>query len=190
MKLILQQNLLTINNNYIMKKLIYICLFLFAGNIIAQEKPKNVSEESTLKTVKKIKVTTREEQNIEFDKKDDKKRDKDVVNSPVKVNKIIEIDNDKDNSFDSKTEVGYYEFEGKQYNFKKVNNGFSVLVENNEAPDNYGNIVKFKKENHYLFQNGNDNGIGYFNEDGSFTIEYYDKKTKTVTSQEFILIKK
>lgn len=183
-----------------MKNLIYICLFLLTGNIWAQEKPKNVSEESTLKTVKtnngsvivekKIKVTTREEQNVEFAIEDEDKRDKDVVNSPVKVKKTIEIDDDMDNSFESKTEIAYYEFEGKQYNFKKVNNGFSVLVEKNETPDNYGNIVKFKRENHYLFQNGNETGIGYFNEDGSFTIEYYDKDTRTIRSQEFVLIKK
>lgn len=183
-----------------MKNVMYTLIFLFVANVWAQQTPKNVSEESTVKTVKtnngsgivekKVKVTTREEQNIEFAEKDVNKRDKDVVNSPVKVNKTIEIDNDFDNSFDSKTEVAYYEFEGQQYNFKKVNNGFSVLVENNETPDNFGNIVKFKRENHYLFQNGNDTGIGYFNEDGSFTIEYYDKETRTVTSQEFILVKK
>ena len=183
-----------------MKNVIYALIFLFVANVWAQQTPKNVSEESTVKTVKtnngsgivekKVKVTTREEQNIEFAEKDANKRDKDVVNSPVKVNKTIEIDNDFDNSFDSKTEVAYYEFEGQQYNFKKVNNGFSVLIENNETPDSFGNIVKFKRENHYLFQNGNDTGIGYFNEDGSFTIEYYDKDTRTVTSQEFILIKK
>jgi len=183
-----------------MKNVIYTLIFLFVANVWAQQTPKNVSEESTVKTVKtnngsgivekKVKVTTREEQNIEFAEKDANKTDKDVVNSPVKVNKTIEIDNDFDNSFDSKTEVAYYEFEGQQYNFKKVNNGFSVLVENNETPDSLGNIVKFKRENHSLFQNGNDTGIGYFNEDGSFTIEYYDKDTRTVTSQEFILVKK
>lgn len=183
-----------------MKNVIYTLIFLFVANVWAQQTPKNVSEESTVKTVKtnngsgivekKVKVTTREEQNIEFAEKDANKRDKDVVNSPVKVNKTIEIDNDFDNSFDSKTEVAYYEFEGQQYNFKKVNNGFSVLVENNETPNSFGNIVKFKRENHYLFQKGNDTGIGYFNEDGSFTIEYYDKDMRTVTSQEFILVKK
>lgn len=183
-----------------MKNVIYICLFLFAGTMWAQEAPKNVSEETVVKTVKtnngskivekKVKVTTREEQKIEFAQEDDHKRDKDIVLSPVKVNKTIETHDDMDNSFHSKTEIAYYEYEGKRYNFKKVNTGFSVLVDNNETPDNFGEIVKFKRENHYLFQNGNDTGIGYFNEDGSFTIEYYDKNTRTVTSQEFILIKK
>lgn len=178
----------------------YACLFLFVGNIWAQEEPKNVSEESTTKTVKtdngtevvekKIKVTTREEQDIEFAEKDKNKRDKDVVKSPVKVKKTIEIDNDRGNSYDSKTEIRYYEFNGKQYGFKKVDTGFSVLEKDHETPNNYGQLIKFNRENHYLFKNGNDTGIGYFNDDGSFTIEYYDKKTKTVTSQEFILVEK
>ena len=183
-----------------MKNVIYICLFLFVGTIWAQEEPKNVSEETIVKTVKtnngskinekKIKVTTREEQNIEFATEDADKRDKDVVDSPIKVKKTIEIHDEMDNSFSSKSEIAYYEYGGKQYNFNKVNNGFSVLVENNETPDNFGNIVKFKRENHYLFQNGDDTGIGYFNKDGSFTIEFYDSNSGVVTSQEFLLIKK
>ncbi|MEN3324078.1 hypothetical protein VP395_10090 [Mariniflexile soesokkakense] len=184
-----------------MKKIIYTCLFLFSCSIWAQETPKNVSEESTIKTVKtnngsgiverKIKVTTREEQDIEFAQKDENKRDKDIVDSPVKVKKTIEIDNDMGSSYDSKTEIGYYEFNGRQYGFKKVDNGFSVLLNDHETQKSYGNIVKFNRDNHYLFQNSNDDtGIGYFNEDGSFTIEYYDKDTRTVTSQEFILIEK
>ncbi|WP_308991895.1 hypothetical protein QLS71_016550 [Mariniflexile litorale] len=183
-----------------MNNIIYAFAFLFATSIWAQEKPKNISEESTVKTVKtnngsgivekKIKVTTREEQDIEFAQKDENKRDKDVVDSPVKIKKTIEVDDDMGDSYDSKKETMYYEFEGKQYGFQKVDNGFSVLNTSNEIPGAYGNIVKFNRENHYLFQNGNDTGIGYFNEDGSFTIEYYDKNTRTVTSQEFILVQK
>jgi hypothetical protein len=183
-----------------MKNIIYACLFLFVGSIWAQEIPKNVSEESTVKTVKtdngsevvekKVKVTTREEQDIEFAEKDKNKRDKDIMKSPVKVKKTIEVDNNRGNSYDSKTEIGYYEFNGKQYGFQKEDTGFSVLEKDHETPNNYGRIIKFNRENHYLFQNGNDTGIGYFNEDGSFTIEYYDKKTKTVTSQEFIMVEK
>jgi hypothetical protein len=181
-----------------MKNAIYICLLFLAGNIWAQEKPKNVSEESTVKTIKtnngsgivekKIKVTTRSEQGIEFDENDENNRDKDIVDSPVKIKKTVEIDNDFDNSYDSKTETSYYEFNGKQYNFTKVDTGFSVLIDNNESPNKYGNIVRFNRKNHYLYKNGNDTGIGYFNQDGSFTIEYYDKDTGSVISQEFILI--
>ncbi|WP_445736232.1 hypothetical protein [Mariniflexile sp.] len=183
-----------------MKNIIYICALFFAGTIWAQQQPKNISEESTIKTVKtnngseivekKVKVTTRAEQGIEFAEKDENKRDKDIVESPVKINKTIEVSNGKDRVYDSKTEVGYYQYDGKQYNFNKVDNGFSVLIENKDTPDNYGNIVKFNRENHYLFDNGHDTGIGYFNDDGSFTIEYYDKNTKNVISQEFILVEK
>ena len=183
-----------------MKNVIYISLFLVAGTIWSQEKPKNVSEKTIVKTVntndgskinaKEIKVTTREEQNIEFASADENKIDKDIVVSPVKVKKTIKINDDMDNSFNSKSEVTYYEYEGQHYNFSKVNNGFSVLVENNDTPNNFGNIVKFNRENHYLFQNDNDTGIGYFNEDGSFTIEYYDSDTGTITRQEFLLIMK
>lgn len=176
-----------------MKKIYYIGLFLISGVISAQEKPKNVSEESTIKTIKtndgsgvvekQIKVTTRLEQGIEFNAEHENKTDKDIVDSPVRVNKTIEINNGMANSYNSKTEIGYYEFEGKQYDFKKVDNGFIISSQDNETLD--GNIVKINKENHYIYRNGDDTGIGYFNDDGSFTIEIYDKETKTLKRQDF-----
>jgi hypothetical protein len=172
---------------------------LLAGSFFAKEKPKNVSEEVKTTTIKvdngtevkekKIKVTTRKEQNIEFDEKDKNKRDSEIVESPVKVKRTIEIDNNGDNSYDSKVEVGFYEFEGKRYNFKKMNNGFLVSTENKQNPNDFGNIVRFNRENHYLFRNADTIGIGYFNPEGNFVIEYYDKKTGELVSQEFMEIK-
>ena len=182
-----------------MKNIIYICLLLLAGNAFTQEKPKNVSEETKTKIIKvnngkevvekKVKVTTREEQEIVFDEKDKNKTDKDIIESPVKVKKTIEIDDDRDNSYDSKVEVGYYEFEGKRYNFKKMNNGFLVSSEHKQNPNDFGNIVRFNRENHYLFRNADNIGIGYFNPQGNFVIEYYDKKSGELVSQEFLEIK-
>ncbi len=171
-------------------------MLLLAGPVFAQEKPKNVSEEVKTTTIKvdngtevkekKIKVTTRKEQSIELDEKDKNKMDQDIVESPVKVKRTIEIDDDGDNSYDSKVEVGFYEFEGKRYHFKKMNNGFLVSSENKENPNDFGNIVRFNKENHYLFRNAETIGIGYFNTEGNFIIEYYDKKSGELVRQEFM----
>jgi hypothetical protein len=182
-----------------MKNVIYICLFLFVGNVFSQEKPKNISEVEKIKTTKvnngegivekKIKVTTREEQAIEFDEKDKNKTDKDIIESPVKVKKTIEIDNDNDRLYDSMVEIGYYEFEGNRYNFRKMNNGFLVSSDNKENSNSFGNIERFNKENHYLFRNAETTGIGYFNNEGNFIIEYYDKKSGELVSKEFMSIK-
>ena len=182
-----------------MKKIIYICLLLLVGNAFAQKQPKNVSEEQKTKTTKvdngkdlvekKVKVTIREEQVIEFDEKDKNKIDKNFIDSPVKVKKTIEIDDDTDMSYDSKLEVGYYEFEGNRYNFKKMNNGYMVSLENKENPNDFGNIVKFNRKNHYLFHNAETTGIGYFNSEENFIIEYYDKKSGELVSRELMLVK-
>jgi hypothetical protein len=40
-----------------------------------------------------------------------------------------------------------------------------------------------------LFRNADTIGIGYFNPEGNFVIEYYDKKTGELVSQEFMEIK-
>jgi hypothetical protein len=180
-----------------MKNLFYICLFLFAGTAFAQEKTKNVSEETTVKTIKtnngekitenKVKVTTREEQNIEFDEKDKDKRDKDVVNSPVKVLKTLEIDDDKDNFYDSKVEIGFYEFEGTRYNFTKSETGF--LIHKNEDAFNFGKALRASEKNHYLFKSDDKTGVGYFNDKGNFAVEYYNNDTGKLEKEEFIMVK-
>ncbi|MFG6687025.1 hypothetical protein ACGK9U_10610 [Mariniflexile sp. HNIBRBA6329] len=170
-----------------MKKIACMIAFLAFGYTYSQVEPKNVSEETTVKTTKinngdkvfenKVKVTTREEQAIEFDEKDKNKRDKDIVPTPVKVTKIVEVANNNKNS---KTELGYFEFNGNRYYSNKGGNDF--FKANAE-------ITSFKKENHYLFQNKNYVGIGYFDADGNFIVEYSDKMNGEVRTQEFKLVK-
>lgn len=177
-----------------MEKIIYICLLLLAGPIWAQETPKNISEESTIKIIKtnngeeivekKIKVTTRAEQHIEFAEQDENKRDKTIVDSPVKISRTVEVGTN--NAYDSKTEIEYFEFAGEQYRFKKVDTGFLISLSSGEGSK--GRLIKLQKENHYLYQNGSNVGVGYFNDNGNFTIEIYDENTKNLKSQDFVVI--
>lgn len=170
-----------------MKNIMYIVAFLAFSYSNAQTQPKNVSEETTVKTTKinqgdrilenKVKVTTREEQAIEFNENDENKRDKDIVQSPVKITKIVEVNNDGTNS---KTEVGYFEFDGKRYFSNKTNN---------DLLQSSAQITKFQKENYYLFQNANYSGIGYFDDQGNFIVEYSDKDGGQVKMQRFELVK-
>lgn len=181
-----------------MKNLIYICLFLFAGTIMSQEKPKNVSEETTVKTTKtnngekitesKVKVTTREEQNIEFDEKDKNKTDQNIIDSPTKITKTLEIDDNKNQAYDSKVEIAYYEFDGRKYNFTKNDTGFLITSDNKNDAFKSGSIIKASKENHYLFNAENHTGIGYFNSEGNFITEYYNPKTGVLEKEVFILV--
>ncbi len=180
-------SIMNLKKNSIMKKIMYMVAFLAFGHAFAQTQPKNVSEETTVKTTKinngdkilenKVKVTTREEQTIEFNENDKNKRDKDIVETPVMVTKIVEVKNDDTTT---KTEVGYFEFDGKRYYSNKANNDFL-------QPS--AQITKFKKENYYLFQNNNYTGIGYFDEEGNFIVEYSDKTGGNVKMQKFELVK-
>src|SRR5690606_13561476 len=119
-----------------MKHVIYIAVFLVPTVFFAQEKPTNVSEETTTKTVtvddgrevveKKVKVTTREEQQIKLAESDKHKVNQDVVDSPSKVTQTIEVDNDMDPFFDSKTKSVHYTYNDDNYIFKRNDNGFIV----------------------------------------------------------------
>lgn len=172
---------------------------MFAGIAIAQEKPKNVSEETTVKTTKtndgskitesKVKVTTREEQNIEFEEGDKNKTDKDIIETPVKVTNTLEVDNDKDQYYDSKVEISHYEYDGHKYNFSKDENGFLITTDANDNTLNIGNAIRASRENHYLFRDENRTGVGYFNKEGNFAVEYYNPNTGTLEKEVFILVK-
>ncbi|WP_418509920.1 hypothetical protein [Corallibacter sp.] len=183
-----------------MKTLLYITAFMFMISVHAQEKPKNVSEETNIKTVKindgkkitekKVKLTTREEQQVELAEEDKNKVNQTMVDSPSKVTKTLEVDNDGDAFYDSKFETAHYEFNDKVYNFKKNSEGFLVSTKSKSDMSPLGNIIKSSKENHYFFKTNDYSGIGYFTDSGNFTIEYYDTNTNKLVKQDFILIKK
>lgn len=80
-----------------MKNLIYLSVMLLCSGIMAQERPKEIKQETVVKTVKvndgetisekKFKVVTREEADVELDENDAEKVNQNRVMSNVKVKK-------------------------------------------------------------------------------------------------------
>ncbi|WP_104733740.1 hypothetical protein [Hanstruepera ponticola] len=182
-----------------MKNLIYISIFLISANFYAQDKPRSMSETTEVKTVKvnngeevvenKIKVTTREEKKVKLDKADaDKVNQARVMNSDKMVTKTIEIDNDNDPFYDSEIELVSYIQNGKEYNFVKNANGFTVTKKN--AKGEYANAMRSTLDGrYYIFNNKEYSGIGYFDGDGSFVVEYYDNDSNSLLTTKFMSIK-
>jgi hypothetical protein len=176
-----------------MKNLIYICLLLLAGNAFAQDKPKEVKEEVEVRTLKskdedktvekKLKVVTRETASVELDKKDKNKTNQDRVKSQKTVEKTVMIDNDDDNAYDVLTQETYYVAGDEQYMFTPNKRGFDIAFDKNKENDHYVKVGKaWTTSTHgYYILNGNmHSGIGYFDADGNFNIEYYNKDTDQV----------
>ena len=134
-----------------MKNLLYVIAFLVPTVFFAQEKPKNVSEETTTKTItvddgkevveKQVKVTTREEQQVELAESDKNKVNQQVVPSPSKVTQTVEVDVEVDDDpyYDSISESVFYTYDNDNYVFKKNNNGF-LVSETDSDVNKYGMV--------------------------------------------------
>ncbi|GGG48143.1 hypothetical protein [Bizionia arctica] len=182
-----------------MKKLIYMIAFLAPAVFFAQEKPVNVnvSEETTTKiitvndgrevTEQKVKVTTREVQDIELDSSDKNKVNQQIVASPTKVTQTVEIEDDRDTYYDSISESVTYNYNNTNYILKKNSNGF--LITGSDAQPNFGNCIITNRANNYIFTSDNYNGIGYFDANSNFVVEYYDTSKKATSKKIFTLAK-
>lgn len=181
-----------------MKNLLYAGLFLISGALFAQEKPKNMSEETEVKTVKinngekvvenKVKVTTRTEKKVELDKADAGQVNQDMVVRDKTVKKTIAIDNDNDPFYDSEIELVTYVNDGKEYSFVRNKNGFTVAMKDSKMK--YGNAMKSTLDGrYYIFNNKDYSGIGYFDQDESFVVEYYDNNSNTLITKKYLTIK-
>ncbi|OBX24112.1 hypothetical protein BAA08_01890 [Bizionia sp. APA-3] len=182
-----------------MKKLVYIGLFLISGIVFAQEKSRDKMTKTETKTItvddgqnvtqKKVKVTTTEEGEVKLSDDDANKVNQErIVNgTDKKVTQTIEIDNDMDPFYESKMETVNYQKDGKDYKFVKTSNGFDVsaIKPNME----YGRAIKNVESRKYEFKTSDFSGVGYFDSDGNFVLEYYDKETKEYVTKKFMSLK-
>ncbi|WP_417198663.1 hypothetical protein [Bizionia sp.] len=182
-----------------MKKLVYIGVFLISGIVFAQEKSRDKMSTTETKTItvddgqkvtqKKVKVTTTEEGEVKLSEGDANKVNQErIVNgTDKKVTQTIEIDNDMDPFYDSKMETVNYQKDGKDYKFVKTSNGFDV---SSIKPDmEYGRAIKNVESKKYEFKTSDFSGVGYFDSEGNFVLEYYDKDTKEYVTKKFMSLK-
>lgn len=174
-----------------MKKIVYVLSFLMVGTVMAQEKPTEVKEESEVKVVKtkdgdkntekKVKVVTRETSNVELDKSDRNKTNQDRVPATKKVEKMVMVDDDNDNDYDLLSKETYFVSGNDSYRFSPSNQGFDIAFDNDKNEFvKVGKAWTTHSNGTYLIRGKMHNGVGYFTEDGSFVIEYYNKDTKTI----------
>ena len=174
-----------------MRKLLIMFALIITGNAFAQEKPKEVKEETEIKTVKikddkqikekKLKVVTRETESVELDEKDKYKVNQDRVKAPKKVEKMVFVDNDDDSTYDLLTKETYYIIGDEKYLFTPNNKGFDIAFNRDE--DKFVKVDKVwatSTDGYYLLNGQMHSGIGYFDKDGNFTVEYYDKDTDKI----------
>ncbi len=179
-----------------MKNLAYALAILICGTAMAQEKPTEVKKETEVRTVKyndgdttregKIKVVSKETAHVKLDKTDANKVNQDRVAATKKVQTTVMIDNDKDTAYDVLTKETYYINANDEYKFSPDESGFMIALNNQK--DEFVEIGKAwmtHAPGRYIVKGEVYDGIGYFNEDGSFVIEYYDEASKSIKSKTY-----
>ncbi|GGK29412.1 hypothetical protein GCM10007962_24560 [Yeosuana aromativorans] len=182
-----------------MKNLMLLIAIILSGNAFAQEKPKEVKQETEVKTVKttdsdkttekKVKVVTRETASVELDKKDQNKTNQNRIKATKKVKKTVSVDNDNDNNYDVLSQETYYILGDEKYMFTPNKKGFDIAYDKNKDNDHLIKVGKAwsTSTNGYYILNGNmHSGIGYFDSNGNFAVEYYNKDTDQVEVKTYI----
>lgn len=186
---------ITIKSN-MMKKVIYVLAFALTTGLYAQEKkPIDKQEETTTKTTrvekdgkvieKKVKVTTRKEQEVKTKIDKDHPENSNRVATPVKVTQKVAVDNDNDPFYDGETAVQYYTSNENTYAFNPTNDGFIVSKNTPDSGMTYGKARVSKSKRFYVIDLGDQSGVGYFDANGKFVVEYYDDQLDALVIETF-----
>lgn len=178
-----------------MKSLIYISAFLLCTSAFSQTEKEEAKEEVEIETVKvnngseiiekKVKVITRETANVELAETDKNKVNQERINSVSKVEKMVMVDNNGDNNYELLTKSTFYKLGDKQYLFKPHDRGFDIAFSKEENKFVKTGSAYNTQNGNYLVDHKNYAGIGYFNENGDFTIEYFDKDKDEIVTKSY-----
>ncbi|WP_431134176.1 hypothetical protein [Psychroserpens mesophilus] len=175
-----------------MKNLIYAFSLLMVTGAYAQNKPVDKVEETKTKTIKvkkdgevvenKVKVTTTKEQQVKTKAEKNSTINNDRVFPKVKVTKTVSVDNDNDPFYDSTDKIEYYTNEDGKYLFTSNKKGFTMSDAQNNT---IGFAARSTNNQYYILNMNNYSGVGYFNNDGNFVVEYYNSDLEMLVNKEF-----
>lgn len=172
-----------------MKNLILTFSLLFGLGVYAQESTPVDKMEATKTTtttidkngekivVRKVKETTRKEQEIKTEQREGQTVNGDKIDTPIKVTKTIQIDRDWDPFYDTVGKTVYYNLNGEKLTFNSSDSGFLLMSPENTT---YGEAMKSANSHFYLTTIKENPGVGYFDSKGNFIVEYYDKQNKVM----------
>ncbi|CAM1333433.1 hypothetical protein [Tenacibaculum aestuariivivum] len=125
----------------------------------------------------KVKVTTEKSQRTKFNPNQKYELNQNRVESPVVIKKNIMVDNDVDANYDIKTSVKYYKYKGVRYSFFIDEDNLLITYKVNEKDITSTKAIKSINNNFYIVEGNDFNGVGYYNKNNNFVIEYKNKNS-------------
>ncbi|MFD0964742.1 hypothetical protein [Pseudofulvibacter geojedonensis] len=120
----------------------------------------------------KVKVITKKTKEKKLDPNQKHLLNQNLVGTPVTVEKTIMIDNDLDPLYDTKTKVKYFKYKGVKYDFLFNEENVLITYTLNDKTITSARMVKSVNNNFYFVEGKDFNGVGYYNKEGDFVIEY------------------
>ena len=179
-----------------MKSIYLVFALLFLNMVYAQTDPKKdvmietktiTKQQHTAEGIKEstVEMNTRTENDVKLAEGDKNKINQERVSVPVQVTETIMV---TDNTpFTSDKTSMTYKVDDRICEFKMNENGFVILDSDNSKPTKVeqsdADVTQF-----VLNDNGQ-TGIGYFDENGNFIVQQFDKKSNKIVSKIYTLIK-
>ncbi len=158
--------------------------FLLVSSAFAQSTPVEKTNETVVKKVKienqddvitnKVRVETSKEQMVMTDSSFGMSTNADRVFPKVKVTKTINIDNDKDPFYDADATIEFYILNDDTFEFKTNEKGFTIFKNN---MDPYAMATRSSSGQFYFLTMEPYTGVGYFDDDSNFIVEYFNSET-------------
>ena len=101
------------------------------------------------------------------------------------MTKTISVDTNNNDHFENLSEITYYTFNDKTYGFKSTTSGFVVSHTANDTERVFGTARLTQNNKVYVITMKDYSGVGYFNLENDFVIEYYDKDKGTMQKRSF-----
>ncbi|NCO64269.1 MAG: hypothetical protein GW849_10365, partial [Flavobacteriia bacterium] len=130
---------------------------------------------------KKLKVITKETSDITLDDDDINKVNQNRLKSDIIVEKTVMIDNDADSKYDVLSKQTFYKLGDSGYRFSPNKKGFDIDFSSENAKfKQVGNAWNTSSNQYYIVNESMYSGIGHFDANGNFVIEYYNKDLDVV----------
>lgn len=178
-----------------MKNLLFMMVLLLSVGMMAQQKPKEIKVETEVKTIKvndgervsekRVKVITREENDVNLDANDEQKVNQGRMKTDTKVEKTVIVDND---GYETSAKATYYKLDGENYLLTPNISGFDIASDNAEHTI-IGTAWASSSKGHYIVDVNMLQGMGYFDEDGNLVVEYHNKGTNQIESKIYTIDK-
>lgn len=170
-------------------KNIAVIIMLVLGLSLNAQVNKNVTKETkttkvTVNDGAQPKSVTKTEtksatQDIELKDAESKKLNKDVKPTPVQVTATTTVSGDGVPTQVNRT--SYYTMNGQSYQFVSDPSGYRIINDNNS----YG-VLRRTSNNNYIYSTDTRTSIGYFDANGNFVVETYDKNNDKITVETYM----